>query len=396
MAEPRILDCESVTLRGGHFLQLVTSGWIAILMFFASCTAGMVVLGGVAIFAAAGFTALVQVALHAAADRKRRGGRALLVDEGVHVFPTGAESVLVRRERVATGFEEPATSSVVIVLDDGREIALALPGDDEPEEVLEHLGVAVAQRSLSLPLRGTVGAGTWAFIGMAIGLVAGVIVDGAFDVGPLVPLALVAACAGTLGVWLGRPSVTIGVDGIRIKGALGARFVPFCEVESVGWSVPPGQGRGGGVIRVVARNRTIELPLYGAPHARVQSLRHRIEQAAERHAGGRARKVLSLGRAGRTVEAWRTEVKRVASADAGFRDAALGPADFERILADASAPADERIGAALALRVAAPEAAPSAIRVAMQTSADEALRGGLAATLDDDDPALDEATRQKA
>jgi hypothetical protein len=133
------------------------------------------------------------------------------------------------------------------------------------------------------------------------------------------------------------------------------------------------------------------------PAERVEALARRIEDAAAACARGHARRLDVLARGGRSVGAWSKDLARLATSAPGFRDQALGRDDFERVLSDAAAPADQRIAAAIALRAVDPEVAPTCIRVAVEASADEHLRAALEAAAAGaiDEPTVERATARK-
>jgi len=146
------------------------------------------------------------------------------------------------------------------------------------------------------------------------------------------------------------------------------------------------------ILRIQRRNGPpLELLLHG--RVRGHAVRSRIEELVAGQAASVARGVSALSRGERSVSAWREQIARLANRETGFRDAAIGAADLERVLQDASAPVDHRVGAALALRVAYPEVARVRIHVAADGAANEELRAALLATAEVD---VDEETIERA
>ncbi len=335
-----------------------------------------------------------------ATTTERTGGTVLVTDDALRILGPGVEPELVfPLSMIESGYAAPNERKVVLETRSGLEVHIALTKDD-PARLLEHAGVGLAQRSLSLPLRGELGAFTigfiafWPLLFLGTFAVAGVLHD------PLAILVgLVLAIVGTerVVVRLGFPRVVVGTDGIRIL-ALRRRFVPYERIAGVEL-VTATYVHGAPSIRVVLHDGSaLALPTIAAPRERVEGLAQRIRDAAQAHARGSAQKLDSLGRAGRTVTAWRTDIERLALAPPGFRDHALGVDDFDRVLGDAAAPPDQRIGAALALRAIDPAAAAPRIRIAADTSADDALREALASAAegDIDESLVDRASQRRA
>jgi hypothetical protein len=85
-----------------------------------------------------------------------------------------------------------------------------------------------------------------------------------------------------------------------------------------------------------------------------------------------------LDRRGRTVAAWREALARITHRSGDYRSSVLESADLAQVIEDVSAPAERRIGAALAL--AALPGDPELklrVRVAAQASANETMRVAL-------------------
>jgi hypothetical protein len=191
----------------------------------------------------------------------------------------------------------------------------------------------------------------------------------------------------------GYPRVVIGADGIRLVGRLVPRFIPFADLT--GARLRPGDASGVTGVEVTRSDgRTFLLPTIAqtedAEHALVERIRAGIEAYAK---GGDDRLLGALERRGRPVPVWKEDLRRLAQAEGGFRQQAIGREDFERVLADPSAPADRRVGAALALEATVDETAKDRIRVAAAASASPPLRIALEAAADGevDEEAVDEA-----
>ena len=106
--------------------------------------------------------------------------------------------------------------------------------------------------------------------------------------------------------------------------------------------------------------------------------------------------------AGRTIDAWRSALVGLVERGGDYREASLTLDDLARVLEDPSAPAEQRIGAALGLRSLrgseGAEAALTRIRIAAAATANPRVRIALTKAAEDelDDAAVDEACMEEA
>lgn len=123
--------------------------------------------------------------------------------------------------------------------------------------------------------------------------------------------------------------------------------------------------------------------------------RARESLAAWQRAAASADPLAALDRNGRTVAQWRADLAALAAASPGYRDAVIDRARLEALVADPATPLERRVGASLALAHAAPEAAPTRVRVAAEANVDPAERELLLRVADGsaDDDALEAALR---
>ncbi|HEY8076113.1 MAG TPA: PH domain-containing protein [Labilithrix sp.] len=312
------------------------------------------------------------------------------------------EEITVPLEDVVEGYEVPPRTrgafGAVLRLKQGRELVIHTRSHDDAARLLAHASVAPDQRVLRMPLRRSLGAVTMAlaaFFGTLLGasFLLAMFAPRSGPPGAWYPLALIGVSALTTAVFLtkyGYPRVVIGADGVRTEGVIAPGFVRYEDIASV--TVVRNRYKTPVRVRLHLREgRPIDLPLVALGDDHARAIVKRIEDARARKTG--AASLDALARGERDVASWREELARIATAEAGFRERALGREDFERVLADASAPADQRVGAAIALRVADPEGAAARVRVAADATADEELR---AALLDQaDDEALDRVTRPR-
>ena len=185
------------------------------------------------------------------------------------------------------------------------------------------------------------------------------------------------------------PVVTVGDDGLVWESGFKKRFIArqdIVGVEQVHASAPvtisilsgPDIVLGGAAIdvqRSTAVGRAIR-ERFG--HARAGEAIAGVDRAAY------------FARGARSVADWRAALS--GRLDASYRAPSASLEDMTSVLTSASATPEERIGAALALRVAGE--APVRIRVAAESVVSEPLREALTAAADDDDAKLDVMLRR--
>lgn len=181
------------------------------------------------------------------------------------------------------------------------------------------------------------------------------------------------------------PRVVVGDDGVVVEGALRRRKIPRAAIADVslrGASVTPFFRLGDGKL----------VSLHGA--ALDGERRLAIARLARERACARASEpvpAVDLARAGRGAHAWR-EALRQRAENPSYRAAASTHEAMSAVLASPAAAPEQRVGAALALRVAGEP--PERIRVAAEALVDDATRAALEAVAADDDAKLDAALRR--
>jgi hypothetical protein len=189
--------------------------------------------------------------------------------------------------------------------------------------------------------------------------------------------------------------VRVGTDGVWISSRFRTRFVAFDRVGTVGRGAR-GLGnhfalqlRGGEEVtfRADVLAPGDEARLVGRIESELARRQARTKPPSPR---------MVLSRAGRPIDEWRTSVRAIRLGAGGYRDGALTVSDTAHALDDALAPADVRLGAALALATNAEGAAR--VRVAAATVAHPRLRVALRAIADgrDDDATLEAGLEQEA
>jgi hypothetical protein len=288
--------------------------------------------------------------------------------------------------------------SVHLRLDNGEERQFDMETQADAERVMAHVDVDGARRAVVAPLRGVLGAFTRGLLAFTFSLPCFLMLLVSLAGPKMAIVAVAAAVAFTVFVVrsLGYPRAIVGSDGIRLTGRLLPKFVSFADIVDVqrtGGASPHGGSIDSGVAIVRKDGGTLSLPTIGQSPDEAQALVSRIRKGMQAYSKDPAERVRwALERRGRPVEAWRTDLKRVAETEGGFREQAIGRDDVERVLADPSAAADQRLGAALALRGMSDDAKVR-IREAAATSANVRLRVALEAAADDE---VDEAALEGA
>lgn len=390
------LACRHVVLRNPR--KTIGLVWLGVLMLVL-VTPMLGVAFGVGGVVAALIAALASFVQAARVQATRRVGGKVVLEQGALRFTSGSarEDATYALSSIVAGYQTRGDRTAVLHLRDGAQLVIHLEQGD-PALLLAHAGVGVAQRALTLPLRGQFGAFTIGFIAVWPLLFVSLSVAARFPHAGdgfliLAALALTALSTALVVVRLGFPRVIVGTDGVRLVGRLVPRFIPYDNIAGVEL-VPPGYQHGKPSIRLRLRNGSpIALPTIAAPRDRVDGLARRIEEAVGAHAAGGARGLDALARAGRSAAVWGGDIRRMALTPPTFRSQALGIADYERVLTDAAAAPDRRIGAALAVRAIDPDEGPARIRVAASASADEALRDALQAAAEGE---IDDALLERA
>ncbi len=173
------------------------------------------------------------------------------------------------------------------------------------------------------------------------------------------------------------PRAIVGSDGIRIVGVLRQTFVSYDDVKDVE-ELP-------NAVRLHRTQRdAVDLLTAPRPDPRGAALARSISNGL-RASRRSARGIDALGRQGRSFSQWKEEVIRIARSAGTFREPSFDREELLALLESGGAPADQRIGAAFALRALERDDAAPRIRVAVSATANERLRAALDAIVSDDD-----------
>jgi len=283
-------------------------------------------------------------------------------------------------------------STVEIELTNGDRLTARLPDPRSARAVVATLGFGAGGRrvhaSLAKPTRRLLNPllGFVAYIfGMAT-MLGGLGAAGSgstFEIGAY-PLVALAVYAG-LKRLLRAPEVTVGEDGVLVKQRFGEVFVPRSDI-----------------FFVTAAGSSLVLERRGGERTAVGGIaldlgrRMAIARVIEERAGASAtsaERFTHYDRGGRAVAEWRAHLARGMN-EASYRHNAATVDEAAAVLHSAQATPEQRVGAALALRVAGQP--KERIRVAVDAAADDRVREALEAVADARDGEVDDAVVEKA
>jgi hypothetical protein len=229
-------------------------------------------------------------------------------------------------------------------------------------------------------------------LGLIAAILAVPVVEGRATVFEVFHLAVLVA--GLLYGLRGLGSVEVGDDGIVVRRILRRLLVPIESVRDVEtwWEQRKGKSGLSTLLKglVVSRDGgpAVYVPL-GGDNERVLAIK---EEILSRVRAAKLRKtpaLAALARGTRPVPAWLDELRGLLRRTATFRDQALAPEDAGEVLGDPTATAEQRIGAAVALRALGDEASTEGIRVAASGTAEPRLRIALEKIAEDDEAAAE-------
>jgi len=171
-----------------------------------------------------------------------------------------------------------------------------------------------------------------------------------------------------------EPTVTVGDDSVVVTGRRGTTRIPRTSITSVTHSPGGALAMEGPDLYVAVRGVALDDARLAAVARLVESGRSPAATTPER--------IRLYARRDRTLAAWREDLAR-AMTEPGYREMATTVDEAAAVLRSSEATEDERVGAALALRVAG--VPPERIRVAAEALADDKVRVAVEAVADGDD-----------
>lgn len=294
------------------------------------------------------------------------------------------EKFVLSREKFVEGWYNPETQCVHLVRRGGNILSAHVPDAETATRLLERVGVDASKRTMRMRLGAVdfLNAMVWLvgpWISLYIGETIGEIAHHRGALG--FPFALVFFVAGFFLVrkLFDPATLVIGVDGVIIEQGYGRRFIPFGEIKSISTAHDHVTLHLVGGDSVRARARHLET-------AERAAIEQRVREALKLRAHGNldAAALAALDRGTKTGAAWREALRGVFDKDRGYRDANVTPEQIAGVMADPGAPANRRIGAAMALAQSGDTACLPKIRVAAESSANPRFRLALQAIAEGD------------
>jgi hypothetical protein len=384
----------------------------SVLLFFtpllALATIVMLRLGNDLLPVALGWTMLASPVAAMAAylveklHRRRRG--ALTVDaRAVSIAHEGGE-LRVPGDRLLGAQLHARDRAVDLHLTGGDVLRVRVPTLDDARSLVRATGLDASRNALRVPL------GASAFLDRPFSShIFRLAFLMTFVIARVAPTRLSAAAVAftvfvTMLLALGRAllsatELVIGADGVTVRGHLRTRFIAYDRLAGLDAPAPRVPGVGVLALRLVD-GTTVSLSTRDlSADARVELLA-RYEEASRAWRPGGVDTVVEnrLARRGRPVDEWRTSLRRALESAEGYRDEPLTRDALLRVLASPSAPAERRIGAALALTPERHAGSQESVLAAALACANPRLRIALeqAAEGDVDEAALDEAIEGEA
>ena len=323
-----------------------------------------------------------------------RGPARVLVNAEGLTFERG-ESVVktIVREQITDAVVVPAPDpSLDVHLAGGNVLSITLPCEERGHEGLEALGFSPMERRISIRLASIQRMVAAGCIGLpVIGIVLAAVSGALHDIGmPKTTSELVFLLVAFSSTWLlvraQKPhEVVVGMDGVVVRRAFSRTYHSYADIEIV-------QAQDNELRWRLRGTKWFAAAAKGEPRL-VQAAAKRIDLARRTGAlvedGARVRELLD--RKGRTLAEWRTALSGLLLQGGDYRNATVTEEALLAVLEDPGENRGRRIGAAMILRIAVPEAAPR-IRIAAETSADDELRAALERAAEEE---LDDATLER-
>lgn len=189
--------------------------------------------------------------------------------------------------------------------------------------------------------------------------------------------------------WTRPPSALIGADGVSIRERRVTHFFPLQRIAGI-----RGDSHTLEIDFTDGKTHSIPVSIEMSPR-RIEALAGRVRAAIAARTWGPARVETSplLERQGRSLAAWRKQMRKLVVEARDYRHPSLSADDIAAVLDNPDAPIEQRVGAALALAAGGGDEARPRIRVAADACANEKVRVALASLVegDGDEQAIEEA-----
>lgn len=191
------------------------------------------------------------------------------------------------------------------------------------------------------------------------------------------PVAVVALLTGTAVVIfsyarrsLGPVELLLGVDGLSILSGRRPRFVPWRDVRAI-------RRVRFDLVLSLRAGEQLRIPVSSPDAARDRALVAEIRAEIARAPELVPAATTALQRGGRDLDQWREALRALTARSSAYRGPAVDPADLARAVGARDVPAEQRVGAAIAL-AALSDDGRTRVRVAAESSANLPLREALA------------------
>jgi hypothetical protein len=273
----------------------------------------------------------------------------------------------------------------------GAVLSAVVADREQAQAIVAACGVGPEQRALRMKVAGAAAWLTVGFPSFLVGLIVCAIgayllleLIGVPDQAQDAPAFLLAALlvTGWVAAWmrlLGPPWVVVGRDGVMVESGFRRRFIAYEKLSRV-------YNHEHGIALELVNHEIVRLSASDPLDARTSAVIARIDEARLAWLGtpdapdsGEARLEL-LDRGSRSIAEWRMSLAKLREKTAGYRGrAGLRDQELLDVLSDARAPAERKIGAALALAGPRDPAVRARIAVAAAATANESLGRALEA-----------------
>lgn len=305
------------------------------------------------------------------------GGRLTVDVSGVQIH--GGRSRFVPRADVETGWtlHEAVGPRVELQLRNGDVLSATTATPEEANGVLDAAGIDPARRALRMPLGGasaSVGIGFGA--ALPASCIASMVAVGAQGLLHLPSAAtgflIFALFTGLVGAAVrlfAPPVVSVGSDGLSVRGARSSWFVAFEEIVGVSY------GRGDLTLHL-RDGRPRRISTFGTSEPRRAALYNRLTAGvnAARAPADLSVRLTALDRGGQSAEAWRAALRELAAQGNDYRHTGLSRDEVRAALEEPRATPERRIGAAFVLSLMDPAEAGTRVRIASEAVAHEPVR----------------------
>lgn len=312
----------------------------------------------------------------------------VLVD-GTAIVLDGRESLTISLGEVRWG--AAGGTLVRLALHRGYLVDAVMDDPGDARAVIEAAKLDARNATMRLPLRGAVGTPVRAGVmGLALCFVAVPVYASAVPnpgaAGWLGLLATLVTCfaVGWTVAQLIAPHLVVGNDGLMIRYGLRREFLGYENIARIELDSDTAPTR---LTLTSPDGRLRTLPTVTWQSTDTLLLVQRVRDAAA--GGGSAARREIFARNGESIAQWRARITEMVTAQS-FRKQHIADDDAREVMADQSASAEERVGAAIAMLAHDADAA-GVVEQAILPVANPHLRGALTALLAEDDDALDAA-----